>query len=407
VFGASLAAPSAASAGCFLLIFCTTTPTQPAPSPTPPPATNPPPAYGFNDLSWNNVALYPHNVQLYEMGQIRAKYWRTGLSWQYWEPTENNTDQYYLPNTLNEYNQMLSNGQTPVFLVMGTPYWALTSLGKGSSKGGLLCAPNNNATQCNAPPDVRDPNIMAKWQHFLQVMAYTMPKAVYEIWNEPNIDWNWMQTQDVELYGLMLKSGAEAIHAISPTTKVISGGINGYNQADTSMLTGFQSFLRQMYQVVPKQDFNGLGVHAYPCAGSSAAAWTPFVTYVLDRVRATRDAAGDTNKPMWITETGATTGKNNSSQCGGYFTEAQQGPALGATLDTIKQSNDTHHDVSAVLINSLFNLYVRNNLGGTSNNEAEGEYGIIAGVRNPLTGQISWKKKPGYTTVACKFANTC
>lgn len=380
----------------------------PAKAPVPPPITPTPndQSYGFNDSVWT-IPQIPNATALKAMKAVGAKYWRSNLSWQYFEPRENQIDPYFLDNQVSHYNQMRANGQTPVFLVIGTPFWALTSQGRGASKGRFLCADNNNATQCNAPPDVRDPHIKEKWQHFLQVMAYAMPEAVFEIWNEPNIDYSWLQPQDPELYGLMLKSAGEAIHAISPTTKVLSGGVNAYSLADNPAMTGFESFLQQMYATAGKTSFDGLAFHDYPCAGASAAQWTPYVSEVIARVRAVRDASGDAGKPMWMTETGATTGADTSTHCGGHFTEVQQGDAVGAVMGVTRAENDAHHDLPVVLVNSLFNLHPRTSLFGTSNNTAEGEFGFIAWLRNPIFGTITFKNKPAYDTLVCKFAGSC
>src|SRR5207253_438635 len=103
--------------------------------------------------------------------------------------------------------------------------WALTAQGQGASKGAFLCADNNNATQCLAPPDVRNATISAHWEMFLATLSYIMPNAKFEIWNEPNIDWFWLQPQDPQLYGLMLKIGAHGVHRGSPTATVVSGSV--------------------------------------------------------------------------------------------------------------------------------------------------------------------------------------
>jgi len=368
-------------------------------------------SYGFNDLSWGSPYI-SHATAKSEFAKAHARYWRLPVSMQYFWPKQDTMDQGYFSWVYDAYNQMLANGQTPVFIVMGSPYWALTSAGKGAAKGSLYCADNNNATICNAPPDVRNAQIASSWQMFVQLLAYFMPKAVYEIWNEPNIDWSWMQPQDPELYGLLLKSASTAIHAISPTTTVISGSVSSYSGANTTANTDYRSFLQSIYSVAGKDSFNAIGFHTYPCNTTpTPAGWTSMPNTVLSAVRTVRNANGDSSKPLWLTETGASTGPAAAGNCTTGFTETQQASALGAVLNWAKQQDNSKHDLPVVLVHSLFNFQPR----ATSNfspswlyASSENEFGLISytlGGTNNAT--VTYKAKPALATVTCKFAGTC
>lgn len=367
-----------------------------------------PQSYGFSDPVWGNGYI-PHSTALGAFAAANAKYVRTPVNWQYYEPTQGAYSYAYLQYLYDEYTQLRANGQTPIFDVMGTPYWALTAQGKGASKGSFLCADNNNATQCMAPPDVRNATISDHWESFLATLAYIMPNATFEIWNEPNIDWFWMQPQDPQLYGLMLKTAAHGVRRGSNSTAtVVSGSVNNYSGPDTTSNTSYKTFIKQMYSAAGASSFDALGFHTYPCNFvSTPSGWTTQVNADLAGVRTARNSARDPNKPLWLTETGASTGAGGDpGNCGTYFTEAQQGPALGAVLDWAKAQNAAKADLPVVLIYSLFDLAPRSALS-TPNWSGQYEYGLMAYAWDWTNGVSLLAAKPALATVTCKFAGTC
>src|SRR5882757_5098551 len=84
-----------------------------------------PQSYGFSDNVWG----YPdisQQTSLDAFASSHAKYVRTQASWQWYEPTQGAYSASYLVWLYQEYQALLANGQTPVFTLLGTPYWALT-----------------------------------------------------------------------------------------------------------------------------------------------------------------------------------------------------------------------------------------------------------------------------------------
>ena len=366
-----------------------------------------PQKYGFSDGVWGNGYI-PHATALNAFAAANAKYVRTPVNWQYYEPTQGAYNYAYLQYLYDEYTQLKANGQTPIFNVIGTPYWALTDQGKGTTKGSFQCADNANATICLAPPNVRDATINDHWENFFATLAYIMPDATFEVWNEPNLEWFWMQPQDPQLYGLMLKSAAHGIRRGSPTATVLSGSVNNYAGDDTTANTSYKTFIKRMYATAGAGSFDALGFHTYPCNFvQTRSGWTSQVSADLAGVRRARNAAGDFRKPLWLTETGATTAVGgDAGNCGTYFTESQQARALGAVLDWAQSQNDAQGDLPVVLVYSLFDQAPRSDVS-TPNWSGQTEYGLIGYAWDWNSYSTLLQAKPALATVTCKFAGSC
>jgi len=370
--------------------------------------TQPSQQYGFNDVTWRDPSV-PAQEKKTELANAHAGYYRISLDWQYYEPTDGTVQAGFLPQQVGIYNEMIANGQTPVWLVFGTPYWAAKTGGTNHFQpAGYGCANNNNATTCINPPDVRDAHIDQAWQNFLKAAATAMPKAIYEIWNEPNLPFSWNIDQDPQLYGLMLKSATAAIHSVSPSTRVISGSLSAYEGQDSSAMTGETSFFQQMY---PESGtaFDGIGFHAYPCNNNGPSHYTDALVHTIGVVRQQRDAAGATGKPLYLTEMGATTSNQTSeANCNTKFTEAQQNDALKASIEWAKTENANNHDLPLVLLHTLWDNVARAPAGTNPQSatvgSSENEFGLIAWTGSDTSHNFLKYEKPAFATVACEFA---
>ncbi len=172
-----------------------------------------------------------------------------------------------------------------MFRVHGTPAWARPS-------ETLLSHP---------PSDLTD------FANFLTALVtrYKGQVAAYEIWNEPNLYYEWGNLDpDPVAYTEMLKTAYRAIKAVDPEALVISGGLATTGQGSRTAM-GDLEFLQQMYDAGARGYFDAFGSHPY------AYGLAPNETHPdglsFDRVVNQHEvmvANGDADTPIWITEVG-------------------------------------------------------------------------------------------------------
>lgn len=169
--------------------------------------------------------------------------------------------------------------------VHGTPAWA---------------RPGSTALS-HPPEDMQD------FARFMTALAerYKGQVAAYEIWNEPNLNYEWgYQAPDPARYAEMLIVAYDAVKAVDPDALVISGGLATTGDGSETAY-GDLDFLQGMYDAGVKGHFDAFGSHPY------AYGLPPDATHpdglALDRVRQQHDimvANGDGDTPIWITEVG-------------------------------------------------------------------------------------------------------
>jgi Tol biopolymer transport system component len=160
------------------------------------------------------------------------------------------------------------------------------------------------------PPDStlsHPPLNMAHFADFMTelVTRYKGQVAAYEIWNEPNLDYEWgYLTPDPAAYTSMLKTAYTVVKKIDPEALVISGGLATTGQgSDTAY--GDLAFLQGMYDAGVKGYFDALGSHPYayghppdePDAGGLS------LSRVVEQHQIMQ-ANGDGDTSIWITEVG-------------------------------------------------------------------------------------------------------
>jgi hypothetical protein len=364
--------------------------------------------YGFNDNSlWNPEV--PRDVYLAKLQDSGAKYLRSGINWQWYEPQYKVFNSSFWSIYDRNYADALATGVRQIIILMGTPYWALTADGRGATSpdGTTFRCDSNNSSQCFAPPDVDRATVRTEWQAFVRKVTARYPKAAaIEVWNEPNIQWFWLQKQDPPLYGRLLAATAKAIRQVNPAMVVLSGSTSNFQGPNTTWNTAEDSFLRTEYSVAGKASFDAIGWHSYPCKFS----WEPPTAQLqrdIVRMRGVRHEFADDTAPLWMTEVGATTGGGSAGGCGGgQFTESQQASVLGQSLDWAKRQNARNHDLPIVVVHTLMNPKSRVVIS-VSNGDGEGEYGVVAYSYNGVTKQTRIRNKPAYPVVRCKIHGTC
>ncbi|MDX1521970.1 MAG: DPP IV N-terminal domain-containing protein [Anaerolineae bacterium] len=151
------------------------------------------------------------------------------------------------------------------------------------------------------------PRDLDDFANFLTALAtrYKGQVAAYEIWNEPNLSYEWgYLVPDPVAYTEMLKVAYAAIKKADPEALVISGGLATTGDGSDDSY-GDLAFLEAMYQAGAKGHFDAFGSHPY------AYGLPPDQTHpgglALDRVMQQHElmqAHGDGRTPIWITEIG-------------------------------------------------------------------------------------------------------
>jgi hypothetical protein len=142
--------------------------------------------------------------------------------------------------------------------------------------------------------------------------------AAYEVWNEPNLDYEWGGQPDAGQYTRLLQAGYRGIKAGDPQALVVSAGLapTGGSAAEVALarrLYGADqvipdlTFLRGMYRNGAKGYFDALGSHPYggPDAPSTppGASTGPIYFRRAEEQHQVMLSFGD-QSPVWATEFG-------------------------------------------------------------------------------------------------------
>jgi len=171
-------------------------------------------------------------------------------------------------------------------------------------------------------------------------MRYKGRVAAYEIWNEPNLNYEWgYLNPDPVAYADMLKAAYTAIKAVDPNALVISGGLSTTGDGSATSY-GDLKFLQAMYDAGAKGYFDALGSHPY-AFGRSPDDIDPegLSLFRVVEQHEVMQANGDGDKPIWITETGwvLQTHWDLGEHQAIAVTEPQQAEYLTRTYEKIQQ----------------------------------------------------------------------
>lgn len=151
------------------------------------------------------------------------------------------------------------------------------------------------------------PTDLADFANFMTALVerYQGRVAAYEIWNEPNLDYEWgNQSPDPAAYTEILKTAYTVVKKIDPDALVISGGLATTGEGSATAY-GDLSFLQGMYDAGAKGYFDAFGSHpyAYGRAPDETDPWGLSLARVEDQYKVMQ-ANGDGDTPIWITEAG-------------------------------------------------------------------------------------------------------
>jgi hypothetical protein len=129
--------------------------------------------------------------------------------------------------------------------------------------------------------------------------------AVWEIWNEPNVNQFWTRPDPVA-YTALLRAGSQALRSVSPGVTVLTGGTA---PADTSPGSSVSppTFIKRMYAAGAAGSFDGIAIHTYTFPQDPTSRVSSNALLQTREIRFEMVARGDGAKLIWATETGAPT----------------------------------------------------------------------------------------------------
>jgi hypothetical protein len=126
----------------------------------------------------------------------------------------------------------------------------------------------------------------------------------YEIWNEPNLSWEWGDLPpDPAHYVAMLKTAYAAIKAGDPDALVVTGGLATTGGTADGLNVSDLAFIREMYKAGALGHFDALGSHPYGFAyppEQDPATVDGLAFRRAEQQRAVMEAFEDT-APIWAT----------------------------------------------------------------------------------------------------------
>lgn len=252
---------------------------------------------GFNEGVWG-VAREVSPAEFAEIVDTAGgNVIRTPLDWRHAEPVEDVWSGYWWPRWQELYDAALERDVTPLFTIAMAPPWAWDRARSG-------CAPIFGS--CELPP-ADTPRMNAEWAEFAREVARRFPKAILEVWNEPNYTLFWDGGPDPERWAELQVLAFDAIKDTSPSTMVISGGLTFPPQTDLSGMA-VPEYLARAYAANPSiaGHMDALGIHPYPYDNAFGA--NTLFAQSMDQVRTVRKRHGDEETPLFITEFGVSTG---------------------------------------------------------------------------------------------------
>jgi len=277
--------------------------------------------YGFNDNSVARGLLTPESESALA-ARAGAEVVRLTLDWRAVEPS---ADAYDFSTADATYRALRRRGIRPLWVVAFAPDWARDQ--------DPPCP-----ADCRAPPARSHER---EWDELLALTAKRYPRSAgIELWNEPNYANFFFPEVDVKRYARLQRRGYKAVKRARPRMPVFNGGLANFLEAAPGQVP-IGRFLSDLYEHGGKQTMDALSIHIYPGDPRRSAVRTSLGTVI-----AARDAAGDSRRPMWVTETGAST-RNERSDL--RWSESGQAAELGRIRDLLSRVRG----VKAMLVHTL------------------------------------------------------
>ena len=118
------------------------------------------------------------------------------------------------------------------------------------------------------------------------------PIQVWQIWDEPNLNFFWYPHANAKNYVAMLKSASQAIHAVDPTAEVVSAGM-----PQSSDGVNLYKFVHELLAAGAGKWMNTLAVNAYSPTASG-------VIKLITHVRQILNSGGASGVALRVSEIG-------------------------------------------------------------------------------------------------------
>jgi hypothetical protein len=235
---------------------------------------------------------------------------RVDADWSGGEPSQGTFNWSTLDRIMASVQQA---GLTADLVIDGCPPWAAAA----------------GATGQFAQP--ASPSQFAAWAAAVAARYGSMGADYFEVWNEPNISEFWSPTPNPAAYTADLVAAYAAIKAADPSSLVISAGLSP--AADTSSSIDPVTFLGDMYADGAQGSFDAVGDHPYTFPADpdtdSQGAWGE-MDQTSPSLRSLMTAHGDGAKKIWITEFGAPTEAEQTTELTQAITFAKNTSWIGA-----------------------------------------------------------------------------
>jgi hypothetical protein len=142
-------------------------------------------------------------------------------------------------------------------------------------------------------------------------VARYAPKGIHtwEIWNEPNSGRFWLPTPNANSYAALVKVTAAAMRKADPAAEIVLGALGTHELQSTGInaLTYLRSLCADgVNKLVDAVAFQPFSAPRLPDSSNPDNAWTMLTG--PNGIESILAAAGTPNLPIWITQTGASSG---------------------------------------------------------------------------------------------------
>jgi hypothetical protein len=125
----------------------------------------------------------------------------------------------------------------------------------------------------------------------------------YEIWNEPNLNWEWENNPNPAEFVTLLRAASEAIHQADPQAIIVSGAPSpGGDYDDLKFLEGmYANGVKGLVDAIGSHPYGGPWPHDHPTGIDEKGNGWPFFRKA-EAQRAIMETYGDTDTQIWATE---------------------------------------------------------------------------------------------------------
>ena len=253
------------------------------------------------------------SVQLQQLEQMKSMGMNTvrvDANWSGGEPSQGNFDWSTLDTIMASVHQV---GMTADLIIDGCPPWAAAA---GAS--GQFAQPASPAQ-------------FAAWAGAVAARYGSLGADYFEVWNEPNISEFWSPSPNPAAYTADLVAAYAAIKAADPSSVVISAGLAP--AGNTASTIDPVTFFGAMYAAGAQGSFDAVGDHPYTFPADpdtdSQGAWGE-MDQASPSLRSLMTAHGDAAKKIWITEFGAPTEAEQTTELTQAITAAKNTSWIGA-----------------------------------------------------------------------------